>query len=119
MIRARRCLFGTAEVRHVKTIGLFGREVETAMKLFKCQHCEQLLYFENTACERCGYRLGFLPEIMTLSAVKPEGDVWRALAVNKKTFRFCANAEFGVCNWMVEASAAEQYCTACRHNRTI
>jgi hypothetical protein len=89
------------------------------MKLFKCQHCEQLLYFENTVCEKCGHRLGFIPDIMTLSAVEPEGDVWRALAVDKKTFRFCANAEFDVCNWMVEASAPERYCTACRHNRTI
>ena len=89
------------------------------MKLFKCQHCEQLLYFENTICEKCGHRLGFIPEIMTLSAVEPEGDAWRALAVNKKTFRFCANAEFDVCNWMVEARAPEKYCTACRHNRTV
>ena len=23
------------------------------MMLFKCQHCEQLLYFENTHCEKC------------------------------------------------------------------
>ena len=25
------------------------------MKLFKCQHCGQLLYFENTVCERCAH----------------------------------------------------------------
>jgi hypothetical protein len=58
------------------------------MELFKCQHCEQLLYFENTVCEKCGYRLGFIPEIMTLSALEPEGDVWRALAINKQAYRF-------------------------------
>ena len=89
------------------------------MKLFKCQHCGQLLYFENTGCERCGHRLGFISEIMTLSAVEPEGDAWRALAVNKKTFRFCANAEFDVCNWMVDAGGPEKFCAACRHNRTV
>ena len=89
------------------------------MKLFKCQHCEQLLYFENTVCERCSHRLGFIPEIMTLSALEPEGDAWRALAVNKKTYRFCANAAFDVCNWMIEADAPDDYCTACRHNRMI
>ena len=32
------------------------------MKLFTCQHCGQLLYFENTRCERCGHALGYLPE---------------------------------------------------------
>ncbi|HEX4411249.1 MAG TPA: putative zinc-binding peptidase [Xanthobacteraceae bacterium] len=92
------------------------------MKLFKCQHCEQLLYFDNTACERCGHRLGFIPEIMTLSAVEPEGqkvDVWRALALEKKTYKFCANATFGVCNWMIEADDPDHYCTACWHNRTV
>jgi hypothetical protein len=89
------------------------------MKLFKCQHCEQLLYFENTVCEKCGYRLGFIPEIMTLSALEPEGNVWRALAISKKTYRFCANNQFDVCNWMVEADAPDAYCAACRHNRTI
>ena len=89
------------------------------MKLFKCQHCEQLLYFENTVCEKCAHRLGFIPEVMNISAVEPEGDTWRALAVDKKLYRFCANAEFGVCNWMVEAGTPEIYCAACRHNRTI
>jgi len=89
------------------------------MKLFKCQHCEQLLYFENTVCERCSHRLGFIPEIMNLSALEPQGEVWRALAVDKTLYRFCANAAFDVCNWMIEAEKPDQYCAACRHNRTV
>ena len=32
------------------------------MKLFECQKCGQVLYFENTSCESCGLRLGYLPE---------------------------------------------------------
>ena len=47
------------------------------MKLFTCQHCGQLLYFENTACERCGRALGFLPELTNLSALEPEGELTR------------------------------------------
>ena len=31
------------------------------MKLFECQNCGQPLYFENTRCESCGLRLGYLP----------------------------------------------------------
>src|SRR5277367_2390273 len=93
------------------------------MKLFKCQHCEQLLYFENTVCDKCSYRLGFIPETMNLSALEPadegEGKLWRALAVDKKLYRFCANAEFDFCNWMIEADAPDTLCAACRHNRTI
>ena len=89
------------------------------MKLFKCQHCGQLLYFENTICEKCSHTLGFIPEIMNVSAMEPQGNAWRALAVDKKLYRFCANAEFGVCNWTIEADAPDSYCAACRHNRTI
>ncbi|MGC1779731.1 MAG: putative zinc-binding peptidase [Xanthobacteraceae bacterium] len=99
------------------------------MKLFKCQHCEQMLYFENIVCERCSHRLGFIPEIMNLSALEPQGqasqgqasqgEVWRALAVDKKLYRFCVNAAFGVCNWMIEAEKPDRYCAACRHNRTV
>ena len=50
------------------------------MKLFKCQNCGQVLYFENTHCEQCGHQLGFLPPAMTLSALEPDGDLWRPLA---------------------------------------
>ena len=50
------------------------------MKLFRCQFCGQLLYFENTKCEKCGRRLGYIPGAEILSALEPEGDAWRALA---------------------------------------
>ena len=30
------------------------------MKLFSCQGCGQLLYFENVRCENCGRALGYL-----------------------------------------------------------
>jgi hypothetical protein len=92
------------------------------MKLFKCQNCGQLLYFENDLCVKCSHRLGFISEIMNLSALEPAGDrqdIWRALAIDNKLYRFCANAQFGVCNWMVEADSADAYCAACRHNRTV
>jgi hypothetical protein len=93
------------------------------MKLFKCQHCGQLLYFENDLCVKCSHRLGFIPEIMNLSALEAEGDgqpgAWRALAIDNKLYRFCANTVFGVCNWMIDAASPDIYCAACRHNRTV
>ncbi len=92
------------------------------MKLFKCQHCGQLLYFDNDRCLKCSHRLGFIPEIMNLSALEQDGQqegVWRALAVDKKLYRYCANAQPAECNWMVEAGAPDAYCAACRHNRTV
>jgi hypothetical protein len=89
------------------------------MRLFKCQHCGQVLYFENTACERCGHALGYLPERSILSALEPDGDQWRPLA-GEAPRRLCANAAHGVCNWLADEGAAEgALCVACRHNRTI
>ena len=90
------------------------------MKLFECQHCGQLLYFENTGCERCGHVLGYLPDRTTLSALTPQGgDRWHALAAPDEIFRFCANAVHDACNWLVPADGADTFCRACRLNRTI
>lgn len=89
------------------------------MKIFECQKCGQLLHFENTRCESCGSQLGYLRARETLSVVEPEGDVWRALAEPDKRYRFCANAEFGVCNWMVDDTQPSPFCAACRHNQTV
>lgn len=90
------------------------------MKLFECQHCGQPLYFGNTRCERCGHPLGYLPDREVLSALIPEdGDRWRALAVPKEPFRFCANAAYDACNWLIPAAGGETFCLACRLNRII
>ena len=98
------------------------------MKLFECQSCGQLLYFENTHCERCEHRLGYLPDRTQLSALIPDegdrssgavGGRWRALAAPGETFRFCANAAHEACNWLVPAEGPQAFCRACRLNRTI
>ncbi|PWC37461.1 putative zinc-binding peptidase [Azospirillum sp. TSO35-2] len=91
------------------------------MKLFECQNCHQPLYFENTRCERCGFRLGYLPDIGTLSALNPtdHDEVWSALATDEPLYKFCANADLDACNWMLPADSADTHCVACRHNHII
>jgi hypothetical protein len=90
------------------------------MKLFKCQHCGQLVYFENDHCENCSHRLGFLAVGTTLSALEPDGASWMALAAGQgDRFRFCANAGLGACNWLIPEPSDEALCVACRHNLII
>ena len=89
------------------------------MKLFECQHCGQLLYFENTRCESCGRRLGYLPSLETVTALEPDGEQRRALAAPNARYRFCTNAEHETCNWLIDANRPDLFCAACRHNRTI
>jgi len=89
------------------------------MKLFECQHCGQPLYFENIRCESCGRSLGYLPAAETISALEEGKRGLRALAERKGRYRYCANSQFGTCNWLVSVDSPEQFCAACRHNRMI
>lgn len=90
------------------------------MRLFECQNCGQLLFFENERCEACGHVLGFLPEVATLSALTAEADgAWRPASAPDQVRRLCANAELRACNWLVPDGGTERFCIACRLNRTI
>lgn len=89
------------------------------MDVFKCQRCGQLLDFENTRCERCGADLGFVPERGELSALEAAEGLWRPLVAPDVTRRYCANAAYGVCNWLVAVGETGSYCVACGLNRTI
>jgi hypothetical protein len=89
------------------------------VKLFRCQNCEQLLYFENTQCERCSHRLGYLPWSATLSALEARDDRWQTLTEPRVLVKFCENAGHGVCNWLTDPNDAGPLCAACRFNRTI
>jgi hypothetical protein len=89
------------------------------MKLFECQACGQPLYFENTSCESCGRRLGYLPYEREVSALESRDRNWTALAAPDSQFRYCANAEYNACNWLIPAASQGDYCLACRHNRIV
>ncbi|WP_245931055.1 zinc-binding metallopeptidase family protein [Methylobacterium radiodurans] len=85
-----------------------------------CQSCSNVLYFENRSCEQCGHTLAYLPETGTLSALEPAGgDTWTPLAVPDRPSRFCANAGYEACNWLVPPGSDQEFCLACRHNGTI
>jgi hypothetical protein len=78
-----------------------------------------MLYFENSWCESCSRRLGYLPDIGLLSSVEEDGVFWIAAANPDFPYRFCANWEAYACNWMVPARGSQAFCPACRHNRQI
>jgi hypothetical protein len=90
------------------------------MRLFICQVCGQVLYFENVRCEQCGHDLGYLPDKTAISALELlEDGNWKALAAPEKPYKLCQNYAHGVCNWMVPAEDTLGFCAACRHNRLI
>ena len=89
------------------------------MKLFVCQSCGNVVYFENRSCGRCGHRLAFLPEKMTLSVIEPDGQGWRAQADGDNVRFLCVNAEQDACNWLTDPGTSDRFCRACRHNGTV
>ncbi len=90
------------------------------MKLFRCQACGNILYFENRTCGQCGHRLAYLPEETTLSAVELiAGNRWKPLASPNQERFFCSNATLDACNWLVPPDTADALCLACRHNGVI
>jgi hypothetical protein len=94
------------------------------MKSFQCQHCGQLVFFENVRCLRCGHALGYAPDARVMSALEPEGDGrLRPLAaeLSARLYRKCANwVQHDVCNWLIPAQAGGPVlCRACALNRTI
>ena len=92
------------------------------MKLFECQVCRQALYFENVACDRCERRLGYVVPGKRLVAFDPdrfEATLFRITGEAGPAYRFCSNAQYDVCNWVIPADSGERFCAACRHNHVI
>jgi hypothetical protein len=90
------------------------------MKLFRCDHCDNVVYFENIVCEQCGHALGYWHGTNMLVSLEPQDGWFNAPALPRKRFVYCANAQYGACNWLVEIDpGGDPYCRACRHNGVI
>ena len=58
--------------------------VATHMKIFSCSQCDQLVFFENVRCMSCDATLAFLPDLAVVSALEPDGEVFKALVPGAK-----------------------------------
>src|ERR1700761_7894538 len=56
-----------------RVLGAYAAEDCFPMKLFRCQVCDNIIYFENRSCGRCGHRLGYVPELEIMAALEPAG----------------------------------------------
>ena len=84
------------------------------MRTFHCEHCGNPVYFENTRCTTCRHELGVVPEVLRVSALRPNADgTWRALTrlAGDRRYRKCENYHVhDVCNWLVTADSDEPFC---------
>ncbi len=92
------------------------------MRLSTCNNCGQLVYFENTSCTRCSAVLGFNTDVLQIESFTPTPDDLLAPIDSQESvsYRYCANGlTHQVCNWVVKADEPDEFCIACRLNRTI
>ncbi|HTF22216.1 MAG TPA: putative zinc-binding peptidase [Chryseolinea sp.] len=97
------------------------------MKLYTCSKCQNLLYFENTSCLRCGHVLGFDADTLELTTLAEDNTsgIFYDIRNKQKRYRFCSNQQYGTCNWLVPDNGRvpenddEGLCRACILNRTI
>ncbi|MDB6131242.1 MAG: hypothetical protein JWM04_2349 [Verrucomicrobiales bacterium] len=93
------------------------------MKAFECDHCGNLVFFDNTKCLKCGHPLGFQPDALDLTALNAKSDATGQLfsgITGDKLYRLCKNGQdYGVCNWLVQIPDTNELCVACRLNETI
>lgn len=93
------------------------------MRAFECDECGNLLFFENTQCVECRSALGFLPDVLDLSALQEaKGNKQRARVpeANGRLYRLCANqVQHQVCNWLIPDTDSAELCESCRLNQTI
>lgn len=93
------------------------------MKIFHCDHCQHLVFFENVRCVKCGHSLAYLPNLGDVGSLLEVGkDRWRSPLPPPfgSEYRLCANYDReNVCNWAVPIDDPNPLCRSCRLTRVI
>lgn len=103
------------------------------MRIFRCDHCAQAVFFENVQCLHCQSTLAFLPDRMFVAAIKPAADGDGAIesgqpsqwqrktdAHDTRRYRLCHNhTAYQACNFAVPVDDPNPLCIACRQTRVL
>jgi hypothetical protein len=95
------------------------------MKVFHCDHCGHLLFFENTQCLSCGHRVAYLPDLELVGSLEPDAadpTRWSSplQRAGGRTYRLCRNyTEYDVCNWAIDMSDEHLLCISCRLTHVV
>jgi hypothetical protein len=91
------------------------------MKVFHCDHCGNLVFFENVRCVRCDHTLAYLPDLGIVGSLEPVGEgSWRCPSPGAagRIYHLCDNySRENVCNWAV--AEGDSVCRSCRLTRSI
>src|SRR3954462_5787117 len=86
-----------------------GETARVDMIHFQCNNCQNVLFYENSACLKCGAEIGLDPESRRMVSL---GD--------NSAYQRCRNgSRHQVCNWVVPRGAENPLCVSCQLNRQI
>lgn len=90
------------------------------MKIYNCNVCGELVYFENSMCLNCNSELGYIPELDEMTVITVAGDnLYKSSSAlsGNSLFKKCSNYQYeNVCNWMVNEADPQSQCISCRLN---
>ena len=77
------------------------------MRVFTCESCGQLIFFDNSRCLRCETPLGYVHGQRDVVALTELADGRLVdLATPSGTWQRCATANLTGCNWVVPAGSS-------------
>jgi len=100
------------------------------VRLFTCESCQGVLFFENSRCMTCNQPVGYCAEVGKLLPIDaappgeaPEGDAGVEIALPggaRERFLRCKNfTQRDACNWLVRATDDQPFCSSCRLTELI
>ena len=95
------------------------------MRVFNCDHCGHLVFFDSVQCLHCGSALAFLPDALCMAALAPapqDGpDLWRRRGSPAgRLYRLCRNhTDYQACNFAIAAHDHGALCASCRQTRIL
>lgn len=94
------------------------------MRPYRCHECGNTVFFDNSACVRCGAWLAYVPAERELKSFRPPLDPaateWEALDGSGRRWRPCAHRlRHQACNWMVDHDIEGELCASCRLSAVI
>jgi len=94
------------------------------MKVFHCDHCGHLVFFENVHCVKCTAPLAFLPDLMVVASLDPakEAGLFTTPIPRAEGNEYCLCANYtthNTCNFALPADDPNDLCVSCRLTRII
>ncbi|TDS83974.1 putative zinc-binding peptidase [Comamonas sp. JUb58] len=103
------------------------------MRLFHCDQCGHLVFFESVHCVNCGAALAYLPDCDDVGAMAASdtdsplpvpGPLWQRITTKGSSsgqrYRMCANRDqYQACNFAIPADTPYTLCSSCRQTLVL